>query len=64
MKVVDFSGFMTIQETADAIKRTRQRVHAMIREGKLKAKKVAPKLWIVDKKSVEIFIESGGEMKT
>lgn len=64
MKFVDFSGFMTVQEAADAIKRTRQGIHDMIREGRLKGKKVHPKLWIVDKESVENFIESEGKMKT
>jgi excisionase family DNA binding protein len=52
---------MTIKETADAIGRSRQRVHILIKKGKLEAKKVAPRLWVVDKKSVEEFIESRAE---
>lgn len=61
MNFVDFTDCMTIKETADAIGRTRQRVHGLIREGKLEAKKVTPKLWVVDKKSVVKLIESRGE---
>lgn len=58
MKTFDFKNSMTIKDVSAALDRSVQRIHAMIAEGKLKATKVAPGLWAVEKKSVEQFLKS------
>lgn len=57
MKTIDLKNLMTIKETAEILNRSVQRIHAMIAERKLKGRKVAPGLWLVEKKSIEDHLE-------
>lgn len=63
MKTISLKDLMTIKETAAALDRSVQRVHAMIAEGKIKGRKAAPGLWLVEKKSVEEYLKARNARK-
>ena len=58
MKTMDLKNLMTVREAAATLNRSTQRVHAMIAEGKIKGSKVAPGLWLIEKKSIEEYLRN------
>lgn len=58
MKTLNLKDLMTIREVAAVLNVTIQRVHQMIKEGKIKGEKMAPGLWVTERVSVEEFIEA------
>lgn len=57
MKTLDLKDLMTIKDVATILNVTVQRIHQMIAEGKIKGGKLAPGLWVVDKDSVNEYLE-------
>jgi excisionase family DNA binding protein len=49
------TDWITAAEAAKILGRTRRRVLQLIHEGKLQARKMTPRLWLVYRKSVEDY---------
>lgn len=58
MKTANFKDHLSIADTVKIIKKTRQRIHGMIDEGKLKGIRVGPGYVMVEKKSINEYLES------
>ena len=62
MKTLNLKGYLTVREVRYILGRngkpiTRQRVHALIEKEQIKAERPAPRFVLIDKNSVEEYLE-------